>query len=595
LIGSARRKPSHAAVASVLAAIALGAAACGGGQPAARAFGSTELEPTRDSTLLLYGENSPGIIDYSTSSPPLWWTLDLTTGAVQSYGSSPAPAPTTTSTPQPFTCGSDYTMGSPSGSFTLKITDATTHAETDIDGVVSYPACPGADRMLTAFVLNASGGIVLESGPFDQLTEVQLSVGILGVVAWNYGAASADGPGPPTSVTILAAQVVTPDQEELDTIDLATYDVSVVVPAVPASVAWATGATAAGSLQSTTLVGSAGLVEVLDGHYLYPRAMSDGGTTMFAGPLASGAASELALFELPAGTPLPFSYQVGFAPGDVLLPNKTLLTWQLGGSQGAASDLVVWNDTDLRLTRCPSVASALLSGLWSPDQSKVLFGVPEGRYSYNGNGPLDLLTLGGVGGTDTCQQLVSDGVVAEGFSPDGAFMFWLIQPANGTAQLWAAASDGTGARMIGSGEIYETHFIGDGGARLEMILGGELSWLDLHDAAGTLHHVAEQVHGAIYDITGGHWLIMGYQWSSTDGTGTLAVINRDDGEVRPISPSVSQYEVLVDEVGSDGGLVSPFGDAGVGVEFIVVYVVRGRNPSPQDGIWRATITPSELQ
>ena len=149
--------------------------------------------------------------------------------------------------------------------------------------------------------------------------------------------------------------------------------------------------------------------------------------------------------------------------------------------------------------------------------------------------------------------------------------------------------------MIGSGEIYETHFIDDGGARLEMILGGELSWLDLHDAAGTLHHVAEQVHGAIYDITGGHWLIMGYQWSSTDGTGTLAVINRDDGEVRPISQSVSQYEVLIDGVSSDGGLVSPFGDAGVGTEFVVVYVVRGRNPSPQDGIWRATISPSELQ
>ena len=48
-------------------------------------------------------------------------------------------------------------------------------------------------------------------------------------------------------------------------------------------------------------------------------------------------------------------------------------------------------------------------------------------------------------------------------------------------------------------------------------------------------------------------------------------------------------------MGSDGGPVPPFGDAGVGYEYIVVYVVRGRNPSPQDGIWRATITSSELQ
>jgi hypothetical protein len=581
-------------VASALAAIALAAAACGGGQPAARAFGSTELEPTRDSTIVLYGENTPGVIDYSTSSPAVWWTLDVTTGAVQSYGSSPPTSPMTTSTPQPFTCVSVNTAGSLSG-FTLQITDTATNAETDIDGMVSYADCPGADRMLTAFVLNESGGIVLESGPFDQLTEVQLSVGILGVVTWNYGAASVDGPGPLTSVTVLAAEVVTPDEEEVDTIDLTTYDVSVVVPAVPASVAWATGATVAGSLQSTSVAGSAGLVDQVDGHYLYPRAMSDGGSTMFAGPFASGAASELALFELPAGTPLPYAYQVGLPPGVIVLPNRRVLTWQLDGPAGAASDLVVWNDTDLRVTHCPSVAGALVTGVWSPDQSKVLFGVPEGAYTYNGNGPVDLLTLGGVGGTDSCQQLVGNKVVAEGFSPDGAFLFWVAQPATGTAQLWVAASDGTGARMVGSGEINQTHFIGDGGARLEMILGGELSWLDLHDAAGTLHHVAEQVHGSIYDITGGHWLIMGYQWSSTDGTGTLAVINRDDGQVRPISGSVAQYEVLVDGVSSAGALVSPFGDAGVDTEFVVVYLVRGRNPSPQDGIWRATITPSELQ
>jgi hypothetical protein len=599
LSGSARQKPSRAGAASALAAITLGAAACGGGRPATRAFGSTELEPTRDSTILLYGENTTGVIDYSTggglTTTPVWWTLDLTTGAVRSYGSSPPPSPTPTSTPQPFTCDNDYTLGDPSGSFTLKISDTTTNVETEVHDVVSYASCPGTDRMLTTLVLDTSGGLVLESGPFDQLTPSQLPIGVLGVVTWNFAAASVNGPGPLTSVTVLAAQVITPDQEEVDTIDLATGDVTVVVPAVPASVGWATGATAAGTLQSTSVTGSAFVIEPIDGHYLYPRAMSDGGATVFAGPFASSAASEVALFELPAGTPLPFSYQVGFSQGVTSRPNKALVTWQLGGSAGAASDLVVWNDTELRLTRCASAAGALLSGVWSPDQSKVLFGVPEGTYTYNGNGPLDLLTLGGAGGADSCQQLVDGNVVAEGFSPDGAFIFWVIQPASGTAQLWVAASDGTGARMIGSGQIYGTHFIGDGQARLEMILGGELSWLDLHDTTGTLHHVAEQVNGAIYDITGGHWLIMGYQWSSTDGTGTLAVINRDDGEVRPISQSVSQYEVLIDGVSSDGGLVSPFGDAAVGTEFVVVYVVRGRNPSPQDGIWRATITPSELQ
>ena len=41
-----------------------------------------------------------------------------------------------------------------------------------------------------------------------------------------------------------------------------------------------------------------------------------------------------------------------------------------------------------------------------------------------------------------------------------------------------------------------------------------------------------------------------------------------------ISPSVAQYEVLIDQQGPDGGLVSPFSDAGTGLEFIVVYVVQ---------------------
>jgi hypothetical protein len=596
LMGFARREAPRAGAPFVLSAIVLGAGACGAGHPASRAFGSTEIEPLRDSTIVLYGENRPGIIEYSTGNPAVWWTLDVTTGAVQSYGSSTPPPPPPTWMPQPFTCDNDYTLGDPSGSFTLRITDTSTNEETDIPEVVSYPGCPGADRTLAAFVLNASGGIVFESGPFDQLIEAQLSVGVLGVVSWEYAAPSATGPGPATGVTVLAAPVVAPDQEEIDTIDLSTLEPTAVVPAVPTSAAWATGAAAVGSLQSTTVAGSAGLIQSLDGHYIYPRAMSEGGTAIFAGPIASGPASELALFELPAGTPLPLPSAVSSAPGDVLVPNKTLLTWQLDRGAGAASEMIVWDDTDLTVTSCPSISGAYLSGSWSPDQSKVLFAVPPVSWdSYGTGGPLDLFTLGPPGGTNGCQQLVGSEVLAAAFSPDGDFMFWLDRPATGGAQLWAAAGDGTGARMIGSGEIGGAHFLDDGGARLEMILGGELDWLDLHDGTGTLHHVAEQVHGAIYDITGGHWLIMGYQWSTTDGTGTLAVINRDDGQVRPISQSVAQYEVLVDDVGPDGGLVSPFGEAGVGVEFVVVYVVRGRNPSPQDGIWRATITPSELQ
>ena len=80
-----------------------------------------------------------------------------------------------------------------------------------------------------------------------------------------------------------------------------------------------------------------------------------------------------------------------------------------------------------------SVGSGLyLEGWWSPDQSKVLFVVPEGSYqSYGGGGPLDLFTLGASGATDSCHQLVSDSVVAAGFSPDGAFIYWVVRPPTG--------------------------------------------------------------------------------------------------------------------------------------------------------------------
>jgi hypothetical protein len=586
---------------SALAAIALGAAACGGGQPAARAFGSTELEPLRDSTIELYGESGLGIVDYTTGSPAVWWTLNLATGAVQSSGATRPSVPqgTPTPTPQPYRCNESYAAGDLNGSYTLEIVDTATNAETDVPGVLSYVSCPGADGMLTAIAFDAGGGLVLESGPIDYLQPAELTVALLAFINWGGYTIGATGPGAPTNMTVLAAPVTAPDQEEIDTIDLATLDVTVDVPSVPASDAWAAGATPAGSLQSTSVAGSASLIQSLDGHYVYPRKMSDGGSAMFAGPFASGPASELALFEVPVGTPLPSTTEVGLAPGTLQLLKRALLTWQLEGAAGAASELFVWDDTDLTATTCPSAAGASLDGIWSPDQSKVLFAVPQGAFgtagSYGAGGLLDLLTLGTAGGSASCQQLAASEVVTADFSPDGDFVFWLAEPPAGEVQLFAAAGDGSGAHMIGTGEIEDAHFIGDGGARLELTLGGELEWIDLHDAASTLHHVAEQVHGPTYDIVSGPWLIVNYQWSPTDGTGTLAVIDRDNGQVRVISPAVAQYEALPEELGADGGFVDPFGDAGVGDELVVVYVVRGRNPSSQDGLWRATIVPSELQ
>jgi hypothetical protein len=576
--------------------MALGAAACGGGQPVARGYGSTQLEPIRDPTISLHGETSPGVLVYSTSGgadgvAAQWWTIDATTGAIQSYGTTMPPPLTYTRVitppPAPFTCNQTYFSGQP---FTLLVQDNATNVDSYVPNVISAASCPGADGMLTAFVLDANGGIVLETGPYAQLAPVQLTVGVLAVVSWN----GATTTSPPTSVTVLAAPVTAPDRQELDSIDLTTpyFDVTTVVPAIPVSAAWATGATPLGSLQSTTLAGSASTVQALDGHYLYPRRMSDGGTTLFVGPIA-GAASELALFEVPAGMPLPTGARLKFGSGSSVLPNHDLLAWPFQAGLLTGSSITVWDDTDLALATCPSVDGVNLEAVWASDESHVLFATPQDYANSFGSGPLDLLTLAAPGGTASCQQLVAGGVVAAAFSPDAQFLYWLVQPSTGQPQLWVAGSDGSGVRMVGSGAIASTHFITEGPAWLELTLDGELDWLDLHDPSGALHHVGQQVHG-IVDLTG-PWLVMDYQWSATDGTGTLALVNRDDGRVRPISPSVAQFYVELEELGADGGFVDWFADAGVGREFLAYYLVRGRNPSPQDGIWRATITPSELQ
>ena len=126
-----------------------GASACGGGQPAARGFGSTELEPLRDSTLYLEGENGPGILVYGTGGPgdvprsATYWTLSLSTGEVQNYGSAVPPPPSSSSSPpppSPYGCSVDVDASGTSS--TLHIVDNDTGTETDIANFVSVLGVP---------------------------------------------------------------------------------------------------------------------------------------------------------------------------------------------------------------------------------------------------------------------------------------------------------------------------------------------------------------------------------------------------------------------------------------------------------------------
>ena len=570
----------------------MASSACGGGHPAARGFGSREIDPIRDSTLVLEGESRPGVIIYGTGGPgggvprsADYWTLDLSTGAVQDYGAQYPPYPSS-SPPSPYSCTAVANGSDPA--FTLQIIDESTGLETDIVNVLSYALCPGADGTLIAFLLQPDG-VTLTKGPYTRLEAVPLSMQLSDIEAWTFDPAT----GSPLAAIVQAATADAPSQLGIYSIDLGSYAITPKIPAVPVSVAWATGAMPAGSIQSTVVTGP--IISIGD-HYLYQRTMSDAGMTIFAGPFSSGAASELALFQVPSG---------GFwsAQGVTSSPStdgsfqsfSPLISWQLNGQTGAATDLIVWDDANQQVVACPSSPQTDIAGIRSSDGSKILFVTPQSCCQYQGAGPLSLLTFGSGPGNASCTSLAASNVVTAAFSPDGSAIFWLIQPTAGEMQLWVAAGDGSGAHMIGAGVMQNVHFVVPGEAQLELILNGDLVWLDLHDGTVQLHDIAEQVFEEIYDTGAGGWLITGYDYNSQDTTATLGLVNRNTGEKRPISPDVAEFIVLADRTGADGGLVSgSSGPGGTGV-LTVAYVVRGRNPSPQDGIWSATIATADLQ
>lgn len=360
------------------------------------------------------------------------------------------------------------------------------------------------------------------------------------------------------------------------TIDLGTLETTEVVPATLGTATWAKGAASTGSLASSSLL-STSTVTPIAGHYVYPRTMGDGSTVMFAGTFASGSASELALFEIAAAATVvrfPVIYTVeGTAVG--------LVAWQVQDSASQAVALEVWDDEHQQVVSCSLPAPLPQVGVASPDGTEVFLGATTAWDPREPGGPYGALVLVSRAGSGTCTFLGSIATNA-GFSLDGSLAFWMVGDT-----LSIGAADGGGARQI-VGNIYQPHFAV--GTEMEFFLGNDLVWEEATDASNNLTYVAEQVFGPIYDIdptdafAEGSWLVGGYDFNSQDSTGTLGVLNRDsNGTKRLISPEVDQY------------LVSRAPPADGGAPMVqVVYLVRGRNPSPQDGLWVATINVADL-
>ena len=112
----------------------------------------------------------------------------------------------------------------------------------------------------------------------------------------------------------------------------------------------------------------------------------------------------------------------------------------------------------------------------------------------------------------------------------------------------------------------------------------------MHDDPVRPHYITEQAFGTPIGL--GRWVVTGHDYSDQDANGSLALVNRDSGEHRPISSAVDSYT-------SPDRQPVPADARGVvnedGKPVRIVYLVRGRNPSPQDGLWIATITKDDLQ
>jgi hypothetical protein len=544
------------------------AATCGDASPVKRGFSSHQLLAVRDPSIRFTGWQDQAWI-FTTGVGPSsialeYWSLDLETGAAVDLGPTLPPYTYPTPPPQRYACRSSYD----GTSFSAFITDSQTGVTTTLNGFVDSWTCPSnEDPTLQIWLQDGARRIAFWTGPYDHLTQAPIDLIVreikdfdpkidAGVKGWF----------------VVGSPLSEPDRLGLFRIDATTFAVTPMVAPTLDSAAWADGSTPEGSLDSSTLSGQF-FLSLREGHYIYSRSMSDGGATLFAGPFLSDPI-EVALKQLGPSSKL----------DDLQTWNKPTLLYS---DPAGGTDFVLSFDTKLRrLTQCPSPFSM------RPNVTQDPTGAFEAVWSeFSVARPLLLIASG------ICQTVAADDVIAFGFSPDRTAMAWLERPRGGDGTFWTAALDGTGARALGGGTITDVpngpRFFGSGGD-LQFQLGQDLVWMDVHDDPVRLHYVAEHLSGRAIDL--GKYLVATYEYSAQDGTGKLAVIERATGAKRLISPDVGTFDSASTWRYEEGHPLAPLTPEYNPTDvYQFVYLVRGRNPSPQDGIWIATIPAAELQ
>ena len=555
--------------------------ACDGSSPVERGFGSRQLLSIRDSTVSL---GSWWGSDWLYQRGGDFWSLDLDTGETHDLG----PLLPDLNLPDRnrgirYECSVEG-IGSV---FTLMVTDSQTGVTTRVGIDSSGWTCPrGDDPRIEIWRRDDAGGLALWVGPYDQLAPVPIDLVIPKTIIY---AVSGTGGALP-SFRIFGALPAQPDQVGVFEIAPPDFVPKTIVPPVLANAAWAEGATPVGPPLASTSVRQSLFTSAGDGQYIYERAMSDGGVTMFLGPLPLDP-SELALFRAASPT-----VQLQSVPLDIgRWSTFTETIWQAVDVAAATATLFTWSPRWQRLVACPTLPAPdpspvppPLSAISSPDRNRIAVFASHDPYGIEPRTGGPLLLMGAVG----CTTLASADVTAFTFSPDSSAMAWLVQPPSGDATLWSAGADGSAPRKIGTGDLAgppsQPTFLGP--SELQFQLAGDLAWVDVHDDPVRLHYIAEKVFGTATDIGG--WVVIGDELSRQDESGTLSLVDPQSGARRMISREVEDYVVL--GMAPTSPLMSPPDATLDNGPVRILYKVRGRNPSSQDGIWIATVTAADL-
>jgi len=572
----------------LIAALAVGLPACEDGGPVQRGFGSYQVAQFRDPTFDFVATQGDRVYyvtyrEEAGAGVATYWSLDTVTGEVRNLGPT-RPDFTAPPATDRYHCEFESDANGLTGLFT--ITDTQSGVVTGIEQVyTTWPSCPtDDDPTLLVWRYETADSYSLWMGPFTYLVQAPLPI-VVRQVLWREAGA--------TLVSGSSSGAV----DSLAVFSIADQDPSVateIVPATLAGAAWAAGTTPSTALTSSGLLWPSFFWEGTPGHYSYMRLMADGSEVMFIGPYAGGAARELALFGIPRDSELtwlriaPFSYRY-----DGLWPPTT--TWRSVEPGVPGSTFRIWHEPTARLVTCAWPATESPEAMGDPADENALFWRPSDGFALKPESPLLLIAPNAPDG-NPCKLLATENVWSAGFSPDGTAMVWLVEPPDAKATLWTAGRDGSAPREIGTGFIGGTgstqqlapHFLE--GSQLELTLNGDLVWIDVHDDPVLTHYITEQTFGTPIGL--GRWVVTGHDYSDQDANGSLALVNRGSGEHRPISPAVASYASPDRNVyrRTPAGVVNEDGKP-----VRIVYLVRGRNPSPQDGLWIASITKDNLQ